>query len=209
MGTAVTSVHQGLALQQRRRLVALAGAVGTVIHPGQAVRYHLPGGWTMKPSERAQAATLLSNLTTALDPNGPFVVDGTEYDGQQAKGALLTKMIDGLAGAAQRTAGQATATIEMYGDAIEELPAWAIDAAIRRWAQGKCPESIEERPKYAWPPAPAVLRQMAELELVMMRRERQGLERLLACVTFEEAMDPDFQMPTNLGSMALLGLRSM
>jgi hypothetical protein len=205
-GTAV-AVRTDQAQSQRRQLVVLAGAVGTVQYPGQGIRHHLPQGWKMPQSVRAAATTLLSTLTTALDPQSPFELDRKTYDGQEAKAVLITKVIDGLAGAAQRNEVQSIAAVDLYAEAIDDLPAWSIDLAIKRWCRGGCPADIEAAPKYAWPPAPATLRKMAELELTVLRREYGLIKNLVAAITFEHAMDPD--RPVLIGDRTLPALRRM
>jgi hypothetical protein len=169
------------------RLAALAGAVGTVRHPGQPVRYNMPEGMAMSGMERQEAASLLSTLSSALDPTASF---GGE-DGHSAKGALLAKMIHGLGGAANQSETAATAKIEMYADAIEDLPAWAVAEAIKRWARGSCPPEICESPRFEFPPAPAVLRRLAQSDLDLPRRYVEMLRNLLAALPIDEAMNPE------------------
>lgn len=183
-------------------LAALAGAVGTVQHPGQPVRYHLQTGWVMSNLERAEATSLLSTLTSSLDQTASF--EGR--DGSEAKGALLTKMIYGLAGPAQQSELAVNSKIEMYADAIEDLPAWSIDKAIRRWGSGTCPASIEETPKYAFPPAPATLRALATLELEIPRRYQTMLKNLIAAIPMDRALNPD---PMPAGTALAPTLRRM
>lgn len=200
MGTAV-AVNALVAEGAQRlppRLAALAGALGTVEHPGQAVRHNLPAGWKVTEADRKGATGLLSTLTSMLDPQAPFEVENRVVDGHMAKGALLTKMIDGLAGPANPTATAQAAKIEMYADAIEDLPAWAIDKAIKRWARGECPYSVEEHPRYAFPPAPATLRAMALFDLEDLRRNEQKLKNVLAAIPLERAMNPE-PLPKSFG----------
>lgn len=189
---AVVAAQEPPTLWQRPRLARLALAVGTVKHPHQPVRYNLPAGWQpISPEDRQEASTLLSTLTTALDPTASFLLDGDVYDGQMAKAALLTKMIRGLGGKADPSDIEASSKVSMYADSINVLPAWAIDLAIKRWGRGACPSSIEEKPNYNFPPSPAALRAMAFLELETPRRQHDLLTRLLAATSVDDAMDPD------------------
>lgn len=181
------------------RLAALAGAVGSVQHPGQPVRHHLQTGWAMSDLERAEARSLLSTLTSDLSPEAMFDVDGRAEPGHLAKGALLNKMIRGLAGAAEPSPLTSAAKVEMYADAIEDLPAWAIDKAIKRWALGECPVSVEENPNYTWPPSPATLRKMALFELDLPRRYVAMLTRLVEAIPMSDALDPDWKAPKQFG----------
>lgn len=185
------------------RLAALAGAVGAVQHPGQPVRYHLQQEWAMSDLERKEAVSLLSTLSSDLSPEALFEIvddDGARLEpGHLAKGALLTKMIRGLAGVAEPSAVTSAAKIEMYADAIEDLPAWSIDKAIKRWAVGECPTSIEESPNYTWPPSPATLRKMAMLELHLPRRYVAMLTNLVDAIPMEDALNPDWKAPKAFG----------
>ena len=84
----------------------------------------------------------------------------------------------------------ATAKIEMYRDGIEDLPAWAIDRAIKMWARSECPAAIEAKPNYNFPPSPAALRSMAIFYLDRPREDKRKLETLLAAMSIERALDP-------------------
>lgn len=130
-------------------------------------------------------------LISALDPAAKFEMEPGRFEsGGKAKGALLTKMIYGLAGSSNPSELVAAAKIEMYADAIEDLPAWAIDLAIKRWARGECPSDIQENPRFDFPPAPAVLRMLALLVMGTIRSNQLKLECLLAAVPIERAVDP-------------------
>lgn len=170
-----------------RRLADLAGALGTVQHQGQQVRHHLQIGWAMSDLERREALSLLSTLTSALDPEAPFVGE----PGQMAKGALLTQMIRGLAGAAEVSDIVAASKIEMYALAVQDLPAWAISSAIARWARGACPYTIEEKPNYNWPPSPATLRAMAKFDMTEYERSARLLTNLVNAIPLERALDAE------------------
>lgn len=186
MSKAIAKLGAGTIMSLPPRLATLAGAVGTVRHPGQAERHHLQAGWAMSDMEKREAASLLSTLTSDLSPGAPFEGE----DGAMAKGVLLTKMIRGLAGA-EGSEIAAVAKIEMYADAIEDLPAWSIDKAVRRWGKGDCPRDIVEKPRFEFPPSPAALRALALLDLDLPRRYVRMLSNLVATVPMERALDPE------------------
>lgn len=87
----------------------------------------------------------------------------------------LVKAIAGLLAfyATGRTGeGGTDVKIRGYMIAVEDLPAWAVGEAIRRWFRGQCGQQ-----SYDFAPAPAVLRQVASEvalgargQLVVMRR---------------------------------------
>lgn len=137
-----------------------------------------------------EAQRLLSILTSALTADAPFDMEGEAVDGNMAKGALLTKMIRGLGGTAKPTDVEVTAKMGMYRDSIGDIPAWAIDLAIKRWAQGRCPYTVEEKPNYNFPPSPATLRRMAEFDMDDAKRDVAKLKALLSVIPMERALDP-------------------
>ncbi len=172
------------------RLAALARQVGTVQHGGQPLRYNLPGGVVMSDLERAEARTILSTLEDHLDADAPYFVEEQVFPGRQAKGALIARMQQGLAGPAVVLKEKADAQAYCYDVGTDTIPAWAIDSAIQRWLQHRCPYTIQEAPNYAFPPAPAVLRKMAEFDMEEHVRTAADLRKLLAALPLEEAMDP-------------------
>lgn len=181
----------------------LASAVGTVQHPLQPLRYDLPEGFQMTSEERIEAKQLRERLTLLLDPMA--ALDG--IPGDEAKAALITKVVRGLAGAANPSEAVVTAKTSLYADGVGELPAWAIDLAIKRWAKGSCPPEIEKDPDFNWPPCPATLSKLAKLELQPLQRDVMALDNLLAAVPTSRAMDPKPLSPTS--DVPRLGMRGM
>lgn len=173
-----------------RPLAALAALVGTVEHRNQPTRYNLPRGVTMTEEERRSATAILTQLNDALLPDAPFEVEGEVRPGPMAKGALLATLITGLAGK-ERSEFVATCEMDLYARAVEDVPAWAIDRAMGMWSKGECPRSIEKEPAYKWPPSPATLHQMALWYMDIPRGDVARLEKLLAALPFERAMDPE------------------
>lgn len=87
----------------------------------------------------------------------------------EATTITVSKMTMVLAG---REAGElaAEAKGEAFIDALEDVPSWAVQEAMRKWHR------FEYGPKhdYKWQPAPATLRELAMLEVyrAMMVRRR-------------------------------------
>lgn len=188
MGKEITVIKAEAIPSLPPSLAALA--VGTVQWPGQKTRLHIQTReGTLTEAERTEAEAILSTLTIALSGNAPFEVGGEVYPGKEAKGVLLLKLLDGLAGR-QRSESEGIAKAEMYHDAIDDLPAWAIDKAVKRWARGECPYSVEEKPKYDFPPSPATLRKMALFDMDTAKRDAAKARALLDCIPLERAMDP-------------------
>lgn len=165
------------------RVAALATAVGTVQHPGQAVRYNLPVGFSISPAERAEAESIKSTLEQYLDPEIPFA-GKTPND---AKLAIITTMLMGYAIGAGSELGS-DAKFDLYDWALVGLPAWSVVAAVKLWARGECPADVEKNPQFKYAPSPATLRGIALAEIEPYRRSVYRLKNLLAAVPLEEAM---------------------
>lgn len=80
----------------------------------------------------------------------------------EATATAVSKMILALGGRANEDlAGQSKG--EAYIMALDDVPHWAVEAAIRKWYRGECwshPFARDEN-DYRFPPAPAVLRKIA------------------------------------------------
>lgn len=159
---------------------------GWVDHPGQKPRYHMAAGVTLPDTIREEARNLLSTLTSALNPSTPFAGKSAE----DAKLGIVTMLLLGLAKAAGTTTEEADAKYDLYEIALNDIPAWAVAAAAVKWAQGKCPETIEKNPRYSFPPGPATLRALAEWELDPYRRSVSDLRKLVETMPIERALDP-------------------
>lgn len=167
------------------RVAALATSVGTVNHPGQPIRYNLPVNFSMTKEDRAEAETLLSTLAPFLNRDTPF--DGNAP--RDAKLAILTTMLMGYAIGAGSELGN-DAKFDLYESALDDVPAWAVAAALRLWARGECPVDVEKNPQFKYAPSPATLRGIAQAEIEPYRRSVYRLTNLLAALPIEAAMDP-------------------
>lgn len=159
---------------------------GWVDHPGQKPRYHMAVGATLPDSIREEARSLLSTLISALNPSTPFAGSSAE----DAKLGIVTMLLLGLAKSAGTSVEEADAKYDLYEIALNDIPAWAVAAAAIKWAQGKCPETIEKNPRYSFPPGPATLRALAEWELDPYRRSVSDLTKLVETMPIERALDP-------------------
>lgn len=90
------------------------------------------------------------------------------------------------AGSSSEAAAQARS--DVYDDALEDMPPWALNAAIKRWAKGDVPADCVGN--FAFAPAPAVLRKLVKNELAPFELQAAKLNRLLKAVPVARAMDP-------------------
>lgn len=186
------------------RVVALVRMVGTVQHPGQAVRYHLPQGVAIEPEIRREADHLVESLSSTLDPESSF----GGRSAAEARIGIVTKLLIGSAmGAA--SAESADAKLDLYETSLHDVPAWAVAAAMERWVRGECPPQIDPRPNYDFAPGPAKLRALALLELGPFQSSLAAAKKLARAVTFEEAMDSAPPAPSAAPQGLQIGMRRM
>jgi hypothetical protein len=149
--------------------------LGAVQWPGQPVRKYLAGNSNLSSSQRAEAERSRAQLEQTLSPGGEL--------GDEARAVILLRMVMGLGGPAL-TAQGAEARADAYRDAVDDLPAWSIHQAVKRWHRGECGDH-----NYAFPPAPAVLRQIAQGLCEPYRAALEKVNCALDAVTLERAMD--------------------
>lgn len=73
------------------------------------------------------------------------------------------------------------ATWRAFREALEGVPHWAVEAALRRWYRGDC--GLNERSQqydYRWRPAPTELRSISLREMYRFKDLARSLRRLLA-----------------------------
>lgn len=140
----------------------------------------LPASQILGLSERRA----IEGHVAALDA----VLHATPMNSAKAEGETLThiaKLTLALPGQKATEKG-AEATGEAYQAALDDLPPWAVAAAIRRWYRGDAPPVGSRQHDYNWRPAPAVLRSIAFAEAAAIRGRAIELRRLL---TAEQAIE--------------------
>lgn len=65
---------------------------------------------------------------------------------------------------------------EAYMDALDDVPAWAVQEAIRKWYRAE----HGARHDYKWQPDPATLRELAQIEVLRVRGTVRRLGNLVA-----------------------------
>ena len=119
----------------------------------------LPANLILNPAERAEVERHATDLE-ALCAQTP--ADADEWE--NATLIIVTKLMLALPAAQQNEAG-AEASGEAFQAALDDVPTWAVAAAVRRWYRGDC--GLNERGQaydYHWRPAPAELRKVALFE---------------------------------------------
>ncbi len=159
----------------------LTRSLGTLQWPGEPMRYTLMGGVTISPEERKDLKARLTEIERVLDPSHP-----DRATSWKARFLVLSKMLLAYSvGSGSEAAVQART--EAYQDAVGDMPAWTVSAAVHRWHRGEC-EGAGTNLNYAWAPPPAILRAICKQEIAAYEAMAAKIHRLLTAVPIDEAM---------------------
>ena len=144
----------------------------------------LPKSSILRPAERDEIARCVSELTALC---GPTPAD--DVGAAQETLIVVTKMMLVLPAAKQNDVS-AEARGEAYMAALDDLPTWAVAAAVRRWYRGECGKNSQGEPyDYHWPPSPADLRAVSLIELWRVKARAEMASRLLTAEPLIEYSD--------------------
>ncbi len=163
----------------------LANSISKTDWPGQKTRLSLPAELMLTATERAEMERRLVAIKTIITGSNL-----TPAECSKARLSLLTRMQLAFPAFGNSSDAAADARGDIYDDAVEDIPPWALSAAIKRWTKGDVPELRLGALNFNFAPGPAVLLAICKLELADFKAQALAIERLLACVTHERAMDP-------------------
>jgi len=126
--------------------------------------------------ERAALEAHADNLRMALDDT-PSASEAAEGEAL----IVLTKMLLALPAGQLNEAG-AQAKGEAYMAAVDDLPIWAIKAALRSWYRGEAGGKHD----YRWAPGPAEFRAVVRQMVSQVRIRLADIERLLSATPRRE-----------------------
>jgi hypothetical protein len=156
-------------------------SLGTINRDGRT-EYFLPGSIGLPPALREEIARELDARRQEIDPAGERNLKGRAF--------LFGKVLLGYPSAHGALSSQARS--EIYREAVDDCPAWAIAGAMRNWACGQCGDHYD----YQFAPSPAVLRIWSRKEMAPYLEAITRLETLLTAKPLEEIMPlPDFRRP--------------
>jgi hypothetical protein len=138
----------------------------------------------------------------------------TTNESAKARLSLLTKMLLAFPAAGSSSEAAAQARSDVYDDALGDMPPWAINAAIKRWAKGEVPLDLNMGVlNFTFAPSPAILRKLAKVELGPFETQATQLRNLLRTVSIERAMDPEplpaQEVNSAGGQVVKIGVRRM
>jgi len=148
----------------------------------------LPRAMTLNSSERAVVEERAADRVSWLDVGQRITLEGRTLSNDQAISVIIAKLLIKPRGSKlDETSSDALA--EDYLDAVEDLPAWSVRNALRKWNRGESAKFDGKRHEFDWRPAPATLRRLAQMELAPIKAEMVQLEKLLIAVPRLEFSD--------------------
>lgn len=172
-------------LQQR------SGALGSAVQPDSTGKHRqmtiLPKELILSSSERAEVLRHIGELDAFTRLDQPVVLRGATMTNDQAHGVMIASLL--LKGGAKLDQRSSDAFTEDYLDAIEDLPAWAVREAIRKWNRAESPKLDGKSHAYDFRPSPPTLRRLAQHELAGVKGRILTLQKLLDAVPLLEFSD--------------------
>lgn len=173
-------------LQQR------SAALGSAVQPDSSGRNRemttLPKDLILNSSERAEVNRHLVELSRFTRLNETITLRETTMSNDAAHATMIAQLL--LKGGKRMDKQSSDAATEDYLDAIEDLPAWSVREALRKWNRA---ESVALDPKkphdFNWRPEPPTLRRLALHELAGVKGRMLALQKLLDAVPLLEFSD--------------------
>jgi hypothetical protein len=160
----------------RQRSVAL----GSAVQPDSSGRYSktpiLPPEMILTSSERMVVQQHIADLDRFTRLDQPFELRGATLSNDQAHGVMIASLL--LKGGAKLDQQSSDAFTEDYLDAIEDVPAWAVREAIRKWNRAESPKLDGKPHAYDFRPSPPTLRRLSQFELAGVRGRMLELQNL-------------------------------
>lgn len=172
-------------LQQR------SAALGIARQPDSSGNHRemavLPPALILSSSERGMVESHIDGLGRFLDLDQPIDLRGATLTNDQAHATMIAALC--MKGGVKLDKASADALTEDYFDAIEDLPAWAVREAIRKWNRAESPKLDGKPHSYEFRPAPPTLRRLAQHELAPIRARILQLDKLLNAAPLIEYSD--------------------
>lgn len=165
-----------------------SGALANVNQRDEAGQHRrvdtLPAKLIPSSSERAAIVQHVARLSRFLDLDQPITLRDREMDNASALGVMIAAL---LAKKGQRMdAAVSEALTEDYLDALDDLPAWAVREAIRKWNRAESAQLDRKPHDFNWRPEPPTLRRLAFIEFAVVKDRIDKLSRVLNAVPLLE-----------------------
>jgi hypothetical protein len=172
-------------LQQR------SAALASAVQPDSNGKYRstltLPKEMILSSSELALVQRHIDDLQRFMRLDQPIELRGATLTNDQAHGVMIASLL--LKGGAKLDQQSSDALTEDYLDAIEDLPAWSVREAIRKWNRAESPRLDGKMHSYDFRPSPPTLHRLANHEMVALRRRLRDLQNICGAQALIEYSD--------------------
>jgi hypothetical protein len=169
-----------------------SAALGSATQPDSSGKHRqmtiLPKNLILNSSERIEVQRHITELARFTRLDQAITIRETSMSND----AALSVMVAGLlikGGGTKLDKQSADALTEDYLDALEDLPAWCVREAMRKWNRAESPPLDGKRHDFNWKPTPPTLRRLAQHELASVKGRIINLNRLLDAVPLIEFSD--------------------
>lgn len=157
----------------RHRSDALANADRQHYRPLQRI----PASLILSQPGRAVVEAHIADLSRFLDLSQPFVLREQLLTNSQAHSVMIAGLL--MKKGTRPDKAMADQLTDDYLDAIEDLPAWCVREALRKWNRGESVELDKKPHDFTWRPEPATLARLARIERGGVQGRIHILTRLL------------------------------
>lgn len=172
-------------LQQR------SAALGSATQPDSTGKYMemaiLPNGMILNSSERAEVERHIGDLERFTRLDQMITLRETVMSNDAALVTMIASLL--LKGGKKLDKQSSDAATEDYLDALEDVPAWSVREAIRKWNRGESPVLDSKKHDFNWRPEPATLRRLALHELTGVKARILHLRKIANAVPLVEYSD--------------------
>jgi hypothetical protein len=148
----------------------------------------LPRAMILNSSQRAVVEERVADRASWLDVGQPITLDERTLSNDQAISVIIAELLINPRGSKLDDISS-RALAEAYFVATDDLPAWSVRNALRKWIRGESAKLDGKPHDFDWRPAPATLRRLAQMELAPIKAEMVQLEKLLIAVPRLELSD--------------------
>ena len=141
----------------------------------------------LNSSERALVQRHIDDLRRFARVDQLIDLRGATLTNDEAHGVMIASLL--LKGGAKLDQQSSDALTEDYLDAIEDLPAWAVREAIRKWNRAESPKLDGKPHNYDFRPSPPTLRRLADHEMIALRWRMLKLENICEAEALIEYSD--------------------
>src|SRR6266576_4597041 len=167
-------------------------ALGSASQPDSSGKHRLtrtlPKDLILNSSERAEVQRHITDLGRFTRLDQAITIRETVMSNDAALSVMVAGLL--IKGGGQKLDKQsADALTADYLDAIDDLPAWCVREALRKWNRAESPPLDGKRHDFNWKPTPPTLRRLAQPELASVKGRIISLNRLLDAVPLIEFSD--------------------